>query len=130
MTKTNGATSSVPGGSVLYTIVATNAGPSAVTGVTVSDALPAVLTGATWTCVASVGSLCPATGTGNINTTVIAKNTVVDSSSKLRTSTVMSFFTMIHTMRKKALMRGPRQWRPDSARGGLARCPNRPRAGR
>jgi hypothetical protein len=41
-----------------------------VTGATVSDLLPAQLTGATWTCVASGGSACPASGTGNINATV------------------------------------------------------------
>jgi uncharacterized repeat protein (TIGR01451 family) len=58
------------GGTLTYTIVATNNGPSAVTGATVADLLPAELTGATWTCAASAGSACPASGTGNINATV------------------------------------------------------------
>jgi uncharacterized repeat protein (TIGR01451 family) len=41
MTKTDGVTSAVPGTSVTYTIVVTNAGPSNATAVSLSDALPA-----------------------------------------------------------------------------------------
>jgi uncharacterized repeat protein (TIGR01451 family) len=70
ITKTDGVTTVNPGQSVTYTIVATNNGPSAVTGATVSDALPATLTGANWTCAASAGSSCPASGPGNINASV------------------------------------------------------------
>jgi uncharacterized repeat protein (TIGR01451 family) len=50
ITKTDGVTSAVQGGTITYTIVASNAGPSDVTGATVSDPLPAQLSAATWTC--------------------------------------------------------------------------------
>ncbi|MBK7908647.1 MAG: IPTL-CTERM sorting domain-containing protein, partial [Gemmatimonadetes bacterium] len=52
------------------TIVASNAGPSTATGATVTDNFPAALTGATWTCTASAGSSCPASGSGNISASV------------------------------------------------------------
>ena len=79
ITKTNSATSSVPGTQTTYTIVVSNAGPSAALGATVSDILPATLTNATWTCAASAGSSCgQASGSGNINTTVdVAANGTV-----------------------------------------------------
>ncbi len=68
ITKTDGATTSIPGQSVSYTITATNAGPSNVSGATIDDTLPAALTGATWTCVAAAGASCgSASGTGNVN---------------------------------------------------------------
>jgi uncharacterized repeat protein (TIGR01451 family) len=51
-------------------VVATNNGPSAVTAATIGDSLPAALTGATWTCAASAGSSCPASGAGSINVPV------------------------------------------------------------
>ena len=70
ITKTDGVTTVTPGGSVMYTIVASNAGPSNVTGATVSDTLPASLTGATWTCVGAGGGTCTASGSGNISGTV------------------------------------------------------------
>src|SRR4030095_1852631 len=43
ITKTDGATTAVPGVSVTYTITASNAGPDPVTGGTVADTFPAVL---------------------------------------------------------------------------------------
>ena len=70
ITKTDGAASEIPGTPVTYTIVATNNGPSNVTGATVTDTLPATITGATWTCVASSGSSCTASGSGNIADTI------------------------------------------------------------
>ncbi|MDX9733828.1 MAG: hypothetical protein RBU36_06860, partial [Thermoanaerobaculia bacterium] len=70
ITKTDGVTTVIPGNSVTYTIVATNAGPSAVTAATVADTFPATLTGVTWTCVASGGGSCTASGPGNISDTV------------------------------------------------------------
>ena len=41
ITKTDGVTTATPGGSVTYTITATNAGPSNATGATVADTFPA-----------------------------------------------------------------------------------------
>ena len=70
ITKTDGVTGVSQGGTVTYTLVATNAGPSAVTGATVTDNFPAQLSSATWTCAASAGSSCPASGSGNLNASV------------------------------------------------------------
>ena len=50
ITKTDGVTTASPGGSVTYTITASQRGPVQVTGATVADTFPAILTG-TWTCV-------------------------------------------------------------------------------
>jgi uncharacterized repeat protein (TIGR01451 family) len=68
ITKTDGVTSATAGGSVTYTIVASNAGPSNATGATVADTFPASLT-CTWTCTGTVGGTCTAAGSGNINDT-------------------------------------------------------------
>ncbi|MFN7941247.1 MAG: proprotein convertase P-domain-containing protein [Thermoanaerobaculia bacterium] len=69
ITKTDGVTTAVPGGSVTYTITASNAGPDPVVGGTVADTFPAVLT-CTWTCVGAGGGTCTAAGAGNISDTV------------------------------------------------------------
>ncbi len=69
ITKTDGVTTATPGGSVTYTITASNAGPSAATGATVADTFPASLT-CTWTCAGAGGGTCTAAGSGNINDTV------------------------------------------------------------
>jgi len=69
ITKTDGVTAATPGGSVTYTIVASNAGPSNATGATVTDTFPASLT-CTWTCVGAGGGTCTASGSGNIGDTV------------------------------------------------------------
>ena len=53
-----------------YTLVVRNAGPNAVTGARVTDSVPATLIGVTWTCTASPGSSCPASGTGAIDVLV------------------------------------------------------------
>jgi uncharacterized repeat protein (TIGR01451 family) len=71
VSKDDGAPATVPGTTVVYTIVVANAGPGAVTGATVTDTLPASLTGASWLCSASPGSSCsPFIGLGSINDTV------------------------------------------------------------
>jgi uncharacterized repeat protein (TIGR01451 family) len=69
ITKTDGVTTATPGGSVTYTITASNAGPSNVAGATVADTFPASLT-ATWTCVGAGGGTCTAAGSGNFSDTV------------------------------------------------------------
>jgi uncharacterized repeat protein (TIGR01451 family) len=63
-------TTVVPGEQVTYTIIVTNAGPSDVSGATVVDTFPDEITGVTWTCTATAGSSCPASGSGDINATV------------------------------------------------------------
>jgi uncharacterized repeat protein (TIGR01451 family) len=55
VTKTDGVTTATAGGSVTYTITASNAGPSNATGATVADTFPASLT-CTWTCTGGVGN--------------------------------------------------------------------------
>jgi uncharacterized repeat protein (TIGR01451 family) len=69
ITKTDGVTTATAGGSVTYTITASNAGPSDAPGATVADTFPASLT-ATWTCVGAGGGTCTASGSGNINDSV------------------------------------------------------------
>ncbi|HXT20049.1 MAG TPA: DUF11 domain-containing protein, partial [Thermoanaerobaculia bacterium] len=69
ITKTDGVTTATPGGSVTYTITASNAGPSDAPGSTVTDTFPADLT-CTWTCVGAGGGTCTASGSGNISDTV------------------------------------------------------------
>jgi uncharacterized repeat protein (TIGR01451 family) len=69
ITKTDGVATATPGGSVTYTITASNAGPDPVTGATVADTFPAILT-CTWTCVGAGGGTCTAAGAGNISDTV------------------------------------------------------------
>ncbi|MBK8285639.1 MAG: DUF11 domain-containing protein [Ahniella sp.] len=69
ITKTDGVTTAVPGGSVTYTITASNAGADPVTGATVADTFPAALT-CTWTCAGAGGGTCTAAGAGNINDSV------------------------------------------------------------
>jgi uncharacterized repeat protein (TIGR01451 family) len=70
ISKDDGVTSVTAGGSVTYTIAATNAGPDAVTGATVEDTLPGGLTDITWSCAGIDGGTCSAAGSGNINDTV------------------------------------------------------------
>ncbi|MEZ4363474.1 MAG: Ig-like domain-containing protein [Kofleriaceae bacterium] len=53
-----------------YTIDVTNDGPVAAPVATVTDTMPAQLTGVTWTCAASGGGTCTASGSGNINDAV------------------------------------------------------------
>ncbi|WP_170113214.1 beta strand repeat-containing protein [Ahniella affigens] len=65
ITKTDGVATATPGGSVTYTITASNGGPANSSG-TVADTFPASLT-CTWTCVGAGGGTCTASGSGNIN---------------------------------------------------------------
>lgn len=70
ITKTDGADTSTPGGTITYTLVGSNAGPSDVVGATVADDFPDSLT-CTWTCTASAGSSCTAAGSGSINDSAV-----------------------------------------------------------
>jgi uncharacterized repeat protein (TIGR01451 family) len=59
-----------PGGSLTYTLVVNNLGPSNVPTATVADTLPAGLSAATWTVSYAGGAAGPASGSGDINTTL------------------------------------------------------------
>jgi uncharacterized repeat protein (TIGR01451 family) len=52
-----------------WTITASNAGPTAISGASVADTFPSGVTGVSWTCTASAGSSCPASGSGHIAAT-------------------------------------------------------------
>ena len=70
ITKDDLSPTATPGASVSYTVVVSNGGPSDVVDAIVVDDLPASLSGVTWTCSTSGGASCPASGSGDINTTV------------------------------------------------------------
>jgi uncharacterized repeat protein (TIGR01451 family) len=71
ITKTDGATSAVPGTPVTYTITVTNNGPSDAPGTAVADTFPGTLSGVTFTSVAAGGATGnTASGSGSINDTV------------------------------------------------------------
>jgi uncharacterized repeat protein (TIGR01451 family) len=56
----------IPGRSLTYTIMVTNAGPDGAAGATVTDNAPPGSTFTSWTCAGSMGALCTGTGSGNI----------------------------------------------------------------
>jgi uncharacterized repeat protein (TIGR01451 family) len=66
ITNSDGVTTAVPGSSVSYTIIVSNAGPSDAPGSTVTDSFPAAVT-CTWTCGGAGGGSCTASGSGNID---------------------------------------------------------------
>ncbi|HSW82225.1 MAG TPA: IPTL-CTERM sorting domain-containing protein [Usitatibacter sp.] len=68
---TDGVTTAFPGGNVVYTIIASNAGPDNVFGARVVDTFPTSLT-CTWTCAGSPGNTCAASGAGDINDSTVA----------------------------------------------------------
>jgi uncharacterized repeat protein (TIGR01451 family) len=72
ITKTDGVTTAVPGGSVTYTIVVTNSGPSNALGSTVTDTFPAACSSVSYTSVAAAGATgnTPGPAAGNIADTV------------------------------------------------------------
>ncbi|MFG5775918.1 IPTL-CTERM sorting domain-containing protein [Comamonas sp. J-3] len=82
-----------PGTDVVYTIIASNAGPNDATGAKVSDALPAGITVASWTCAADTGSACTASGTGAINDAAVNLPAVTGRVTYTLTLTVPSDFT-------------------------------------
>ena len=70
ISKDDGVSTAIPGESVTYVIGVGNAGPSAAVGASVADSFPAFCTGVSWTCVASAGGICSASGSGNITEVV------------------------------------------------------------
>ena len=70
VTKTDGAATYLPGGTVVYTITVANAGPTDATGAQVTDTLSPQVSSATWTASYSGGGTGPASGSGSINVLV------------------------------------------------------------
>jgi uncharacterized repeat protein (TIGR01451 family) len=70
ITNTDGVTAATAGGSVTYTIKASNAGPTGASPATVADTFPSTLT-CSWTCAGVGGSSCKASGNGSINDTTV-----------------------------------------------------------
>jgi uncharacterized repeat protein (TIGR01451 family) len=70
ITKTDGATTEIPGTSITYTITVNNSGPSDANGVSVADTFPGTLTGVTFTSLASGGATGNTDGAGNISDTL------------------------------------------------------------
>lgn len=70
ITKNDGQSTYVPGSTVHYTIIASNAGPGNVLGATVVDNFPSQVSSVSWTCSGTGGATCPPSGTGNINAPV------------------------------------------------------------
>jgi len=60
----------MPGTAITYTVVVSNPGPSDVNVATVSDTMPSQIDGLVWTCAASGGATCTASGSGDIDDTV------------------------------------------------------------
>lgn len=58
------------GAALTYTITISNAGPGAASSTTVVDSFPAAYSGVSWTCAASGGASCAASGTGTIAQTI------------------------------------------------------------
>jgi uncharacterized repeat protein (TIGR01451 family) len=67
ITKDDGGPNAVAGGTVTYTVVASNVGPLGLGGVNVVDTFPSSLSNIHWTCAASPGSSCSPSGSGGLN---------------------------------------------------------------
>lgn len=66
-----GPSSVLQGASVTYNVTITNNGNNTLGGTdspTILDSVPALVTGVSWTCTATTGASCDASGSGNINT--------------------------------------------------------------
>ena len=67
---TDGVSFVAPGGAVYYRIDVTNLSPLALSEVLVQDAFPAALGGCAWTCAATEGGSCSASGNGDIDQSI------------------------------------------------------------
>ena len=66
VTKTDGSATEVPGTTVTYTVVVSNAGPSNVAGASVADVMPVTLSNVSWSCAGAGGASCSPSGTSDI----------------------------------------------------------------
>jgi len=62
----DGVAEVAPGDSIVYTVIVTNHGTNAVGGESVATTLSAQLSAIGWTCVASAGGSCAASGSGDV----------------------------------------------------------------
>lgn len=68
VTVESNASTKVHEGQVIgFTVMAANAGPTAAVGARVHAVFPAMMDGVTWTCEASPGVACPASGSGDVD---------------------------------------------------------------
>lgn len=70
ISKSDGQTLAAQGDTLTYTVIASNLGPDDALGAAVADILPNDLLNVTWTCAASAGSTCPASGSGDLSVAV------------------------------------------------------------
>jgi uncharacterized repeat protein (TIGR01451 family) len=70
ITKTDGVTTEIPGTSVNYSIVVSNAGPSDAVSATVADLFPLSLSGVSWSASGTPGTVFTTSGGGNLSETV------------------------------------------------------------
>jgi len=70
ITNTADISSVYSGGTIHYMVTVSNAGSVAANGTVVNDPLPAGITSQTWTCAASGGATCTASGNGAISDTI------------------------------------------------------------
>ena len=68
--KTPSVPNVAPGGTVIYTITVSNAGPDNIAGALFTDPVPAGVTFTAWTCAAPAGAACTAAGSGAISDSV------------------------------------------------------------
>jgi uncharacterized repeat protein (TIGR01451 family) len=88
VTKTDSVASVIKGSTLTYIIIARNLGPSAVVGATLTDVFPAAVSAVAWTCTATAGSACPASGAGNISTSAV--NLLVNGAATFRATATAS----------------------------------------
>jgi uncharacterized repeat protein (TIGR01451 family) len=67
VTLDDGVDAVAPGDSIVYTMIVTNHGTNAVPGESVATTLSGKLTDVAWTCAASIGGACAASGSGDID---------------------------------------------------------------
>jgi uncharacterized repeat protein (TIGR01451 family) len=67
ITKTDNTTTATPGGTVTYTITASNVGPLGIFFAHVDDTFPSTLHNISWTCTATPGSACNPGGSGGLH---------------------------------------------------------------
>ncbi|HEV7668449.1 MAG TPA: IPTL-CTERM sorting domain-containing protein [Thermoanaerobaculia bacterium] len=97
ITKTDGALTSTPGGTITYTIIASNSGPSPAPGSGFGDLFTDPLENCTWTCVGQLGGMCSvaAGGEPSANQSVdlpVGGQVVVTVTCDIASNAIVSFF--------------------------------------